>query len=258
MSAAVSSSDAVMTGRSKGWDRQVSITLLDPRDPEVLAWNRKQRLKHQSSRPTCPFAQDYNRTLRRWEVLLQQFVATAVTGACGPLILRQKFFGGMLNASLQYREIDLVVGSPESPEVFVELKCRETSRNPKAGWTQLSKSLVTARQMWPSLSGLCVQMAMGRLLQTEEDYQQPVVSLQELSDAFTQAKSCDGVTVWVCGQEVTRFGLAQGLVQQAEIDQLLQQRKCMLNPVAIPREAEPERRENVGLFERFRHLTRNT
>ena len=164
----------------------------------------------------------------------------------------------MLNASLQYREIDLVVGSPETLEVFVELKCRESSRNAKAGWTQLSKSLATARQMWPSLSGLCVQMAMGRLLQTEEDYQQPVVSLQELSDAFTQAKSCDGVTVWVCGQEVTRFGLAQGLVQQAEIDQLPQQRKCMLNPVAILREAEPERHENVGLFERVRHLTRNT
>jgi len=258
MHTAILSSGAVASGRSNGCDRELSIALLDPRDPEVLAWTRKLRLHNQTTRAACPFAQDYNRLLRRWEVLLQQFLAAAVPGACGPQILRQKFSGGMLNASRHYREIDLVFGSRECPEVFVELKCRETSKKSKTGWSQLNKSLGTARQVWPNLRGLCVQMAMGRLLQTEWDYQQPVVSFNQLTDAFTRAESCDGVTIWVCGQEVARFGLTQGLVQQAEIDQLLIHRQCMLNPASILRETVPERAENAGLFEKFRHLTRNS
>lgn len=249
---------AVKSGDCNGRDRQVSIRLLDPRDPEVVAWNRKQRLRNQKTRAICPFAQDYSRTLRGWEVLLQKFLAAAVPQTYGPQILRQRICGGMLNPALHYREVDSVVGSPESPEVFVELKCRETSRKPQSGWSQLNKSLGIARQVWPNLSGLCVQMAMGRLLQTESEYQQPVVSFDQLSAALTRAKTCDGVTVWVCGEEVSRFGIAHGLLQQAEIDQLLQQRRCMLSPVSVLREAESEQREGAGLFEKFRHLTRNS
>ena len=217
------------------------------------AWCRALREKKESGRRRDPFAQDYNAELLRWEAVVQRLLATVVPDTVDERILVAPDIDRKGKASSIYRELDFVSGHVSAPDMFGEIKIREQSIKGKSGWGQLDRSLQIARTQWPMVRGICINVALGDILETEPECNNPTVTLSELPGVIAERSQQDGATVWIRGSDVASFAMEQNLLTLMDIQRLPQLRQAMQNPVHFlkTRDLQPET-IRPGLFERFR------
>ena len=184
---------------------------------------------------------------------MQRLLATVVPDTVDERILVAPDIDRKGKASSIYRELDFVSGHVSAPDMFGEIKIREQSIKGKSGWGQLDRSLQIARTQWPMVRGICINVALGDILETEPECNNPTVTLSELPGVIAERSQQDGATVWIRGSDVASFAMEQNLLTLMDIQRLPQLRQAMQNPVHFlkTRDLQPET-IRPGLFERFR------
>ncbi len=232
---------------------QETIRLVTILDPGYRAWCRSRRERMETGRARDPLAQDYYAELKRWEGVVQQLLAAAISNPVDERILESPTRDRKGKTISIYREIDFVSGRATSPDIFVEIKFREQSMNGKSGWPQLDRSLEIARTRWPGVRGLCVNVALGDVLQTEQECVYPTVMTSELPAAIQDLSLKDGNTVWICGNEVAAFALQHDLFTDDDVRRLPELREVMLNPQVVLQTRNVQSGTTLtGLFDQFR------
>ncbi len=232
---------------------QGTIGLVKTTDSGYRAWCRTRRERAENGRPRDPFAQDYNAELIRWEGIVQQLLAAAMPNSMDERILVSTRYDRKGKVATIYHELDFVSGTFSTPQMFVEIKIREQSVNAKSGWPQLDRSLGIARTKWPDLRGICVNIAIGDVLNTEQECAATTTAIPGLSRAMEDLSQQDGATIWIRGGDVAAFALEHSLLKCEDVLQLRDLRQAMLNPTIVlqVRDAPPETNQ-PGLFDRFR------
>lgn len=234
---------------------QGTIDLVKTSDPGYWAWCRSRRERTESGRRRDPFAQDYNAELMRWEAVVQQLLAAVIPDPIEERILVSQTHDRKGRATSIYLELDFVSGDVSAPDMFVEIKIREQSMNGKSGWPQLDRSLGIARTQWPNVRGICINVALGDVLQTEQECSNPTMAISELPDAIEDLSQSDGATIWICGTDVAAFAVDHHLLTCDDVRRLPELRQAMRNPTSVLKTlvAEPEANQ-PGLFDRFLHI----
>jgi hypothetical protein len=227
--------------------------LVGPADSGYRTWCRLRRERRESGRPRDPFAQDYNAELMRWEVVVQKLLAAAIPNSVDERILVSTQYDRKGKVASIYHELDFVSGPFSAPQMFVEIKIREQSINAKTGWSQLDRSLRIARSQWPNLRGICVNIAIGDLLGTEQECAITPIAIPDMRDAVADLSQQDGATIWLRGSDVAAFAMEHSLLTCEDVLRLPDLRQAMLNPTIVlqMRDAPPESNQ-PGLFDRFR------
>ena len=229
------------------------IALVGSADSDYRAWCRSRKERTESGRPRDPFAQDYNAELIRWEAVVQKLLAATIPDCVSERILSSTQYNRNGKAASIYHELDFVSGLFSAPQMFVEIKIREQSIKAKTGWSQLDRSLDIARTQWPSLRGICVNIAIGDVLSTERECAFATTAIPDMRDAVADLSQQDGATIWIRGSDVAAFAMEQSLLSREDIQRLPDLRQAMLNPTIVlqTRNAQPETNQ-PGLFDRFR------
>ena len=232
---------------------QGTIALVRTSDPGYRAWCRSRRERTESGRRRDPFAQDYHAELMRWEAVVQQLLAAVIPDSMEERILVSPHYGRKGKATSMYLELDFVSGQVSTPDMFVEIKIREQSMNGKSGWPQLDRSLGIARTRWPDVRGICINVALGNILETEQEPVYPTVPISELPGVLAELSMRDGATTWICGRDLAAFAVNQSLLTCEDVQRLPVLRQAMRNPTSVlqSRDAKPETNQ-AGLFDRFR------
>ncbi len=232
---------------------QGKIALRSTSDSGYRAFCRALMEKNESGRRRDPFAQDYHAELLRWEKVVQGLLDTVIPDSVDERILVAPGIDRKGRAISLYKELDYVAGTASNPDIFVEIKIREQSSKGKSGWSQLDQSLRTARAQWRSVRGLCINVAMGDILQTEPECSRPTTQLSELASVIADLSQQDGATVWIRGSDVAAFAVERNLMTTEHVISLPKLRKAMQDPVSILKTRDvPAEAIHSGLFERFR------
>lgn len=230
-----------------------NVSLVNPSDHKYRSWCREHRERTSDDRPRDPFAQDYCSELMRWEAVIQRVLGIGLPGAIEERILVYQSQHRPGRQTQGYLEIDHVLGSPTAPELFVEIKIRELSEKGKSGWPQLERSLGIARTRWPGVKGVCVNVAIGDVLNIEPNCVFPTVTPQELPVTIQETCQNDGTTIWMRGLDVASFALSETLLTVEQIRQLPALRQAMLNPAGTLKSVDTQSEESrPGLFDQFR------
>jgi hypothetical protein len=210
----------------------VKVSLVRPDHLGYREWCRLQRKRAADSRPRDPFAREYNSLLLRWEEVVRRLLAEAVAeSAVERILLTEDVY--KMRPRTRYLELDFVSGSRSEPRAFVEIKLRERTEGAATGWAQLNRSLTAARTRWPQVRGICVCVAMGKVLQTEETLAVSPVRTGDLRQRLQPATGADGEVLWLEGRDVAEFGVASQLFTKDEVLLLPELRKDMLHPVRV-------------------------
>ncbi len=223
---------AFITTYARGSTMIADIFLVHPDDWDYWRWVSKKQHVDTASRPRCPFAGDYHRALRKWEHITRSIVRLHLD-ECPQRILRWKEIDRRRRPRHRYRELDFVHGSASSPRLFVEIKHRETISSGSSGSGQLRSALAIARQKWPSLAGLCLNVHMGSILGLEANEHLKLVAIGQLRNAMP----CDAANVeripvvWIDSKEVGAYAVQAGLLSESELQHLRRLRELAHNPL---------------------------
>lgn len=221
-------------------------------DTGYRKWVHKIIANDRKTRPTDPFAADYNRELRRWERFVQCVLGMACPEAISNRVLAFRYRTRRGTTRKSFREIDFVSGNCGSPLLFSEIKIREKSEKARSGWPQLRKTLAIARTRWPAARGICVNVAIGDLIDTECHCSFPTTRIQELSHAINTLSKSDGANIWIQGRDLVAFGVGNGVLRHGDVEQLVERRAMMLHPARIlEQRATAENPSGTGLFDAF-------
>lgn len=211
----------------------MNVSLVPPEHRGYRDWCRRQRLRADDNRPRDPIARDYYQQLMVWEAVVQRLLSVSVSECAAERILESEGVFGV-TIRTKYNELDFVSGSHLDPRVFVEIKLRERSESVgRTGWNQLSRSLASARTRWPHLGGISVCVAMGRILQTEEQLSVSPVRPDDLRGRLESVRCADGEVLWLDGQDVADYGVAARMLTEEDVQLLPELRKDMLYPVRV-------------------------
>lgn len=229
------------------------IALVRTSDSGYRAWCRSFKEKSETGRPRDPFAQDYHTELMRWELVVQKVLAAAIPDSVDERILFSTQADRKGKVVPIYHELDFVSGTFIEPQLFVEIKIREQSINKKTGWPQLNRSLSIARAQWPNLRGICVNIAIGDLLGTEQECAVSTTPISDLGEAVADLSQHDGATIWLSGTAVAAFAVKQTLLTHGDVQRFPDLRRAVLNPTIVLQspEARPET-NRPGLFDQYR------
>lgn len=232
---------------------QGTIGLVKTSNSGYRAWCRSRRERAENGRPRDPFAQDYNAELMRWELVVQKLLAAAIPNSADERILVSTQSDRKGKAVPIYHELDFVSGPSYAPQLFVEIKIRERSTNARTGWSQLHRSLKIARTEWPDLRGICVNIAIGDLLSTEQECAIPTTAIPDMRDTVANLSQQDGATIWLRGNDLAAFAVKHSFLTLEEIQRLPDLRRAMLNPTIVLQSREVRSEGNrPGLFDPFR------
>lgn len=209
----------------------VKVSLVRPEHPGYREWCRQWRLRTLSTRPRDPFAQEYYAQLIGWEEAVRRLLGESVAAVAERILVSEGRPGNRPRTS--YFELDFVSGSEVEPRLFVEIKLRQRSEGVATGWSQLRRSLATARTRWPDLRGICVCVAMGGILQTEEVSAVSTVQPPDLPRRLEAVTAADGEVLWLEGREVADFGIRSQIFTEDDVQQLAELRLDMLHPIRV-------------------------
>lgn len=209
----------------------MKVRLVSPEHPGYREWCREWRQRTVSTRPRDPFAQEYYAQLMGWEEAARRLLADTVAAAAERILVSEGRPG--IRPRTSYFELDFVSGSELEPCLFVEIKLRQRTEGVSTGWSQLRRSLATARTRWPHLRGISVCVAMGKILQTEEVSAVSTVRPHDLRGRLEAVTATDGEVLWLEGREVADFGIRSQIFTEDDVQQLAELRLDMLHPVRV-------------------------
>lgn len=211
------------------------VELISPRSPSYIYNNKRYKKLSDNVREykaVDPFAATYNKTLLKWESVVQRLLATLTNEATDRILKYSN-----TKAKVSYREIDFIAQPSKDELIFCELKLKENFRenlgSKASGWAQLNKALNIAHNKFQQLSGLsiCVDMSHVYGIETKAtvlDY----CRFSELTNYFCKP-SKSNKTLWLNSKEIAYLAVKHELLTLKEVNNIKVQFNEYKNPLSI-------------------------
>jgi hypothetical protein len=207
------------------------IKLVYPDDTAYKNWSRRNRFLFKPPRPRCPFVQDYQRALKKWEEVTQ-YILQQYLDHCPTRILCWKEVNNEGRSILRYRELDYVHGTEGFPKLFIEIKHREGVDTGSSGLRQIAGALAVARNEWPTISGACLNVYMATVLKIDAHEEPPCSCLEDLSCIEDEAKERGDIPVlWIDSKVVATYAVRSNLMTEVEVCRLPKLRELAQTPL---------------------------
>lgn len=215
------------------------IRLVAPNDPGSLRWVREARRRKTSrrGRQCDEIARDFDRQLVRMEPAFRGMVTSFLNKVDERILGYQEKLAGNRWVPM-FREIDIVAGNPDIPQIFVELKVRGRTDKGIGGTSQVRKSLRIARHRWPNVKGIAFNVFMGGVFRSSNV---PTVRFHSLSslEKIVQNPPDPPMGFWLDGEEVVGEAIRLGLLPPDYPSVLREARNLALNPAKLLEPSDP-------------------
>jgi hypothetical protein len=183
------------------------------------------------------FSGEHHQNMRILEAATLSWFATFESVAIGMVLIRKRNEHSVFGM-YDCLETDFVVGVPDSPALFGELKISISPEDAlKAARKQLRKRIAIGLRRWPHIAGvaICFSMAWG----TGKQWTGTVLQIEQIEGVLNYRQSDNGLVCFVfAGSDLMNLLVSKGFLDPTFPEQILNSFRLMNNPTScLPAEA---------------------